>query len=150
MGGDLRRSSGWASVLRSQWGSHLRLRNDKETPVMLTLIGGRWQRWGATRWHLSLGITPSRGGALVLLQPRRRAVQHQGAMVVLLDLMVELGRLCFNLATVAARQRRRLDSFGGQNDRRGRCLYRGKHPTCYGGTPNWFYLELELWINNSC
>jgi hypothetical protein len=39
-------------------------------------------------------------------------------MVVLLDLTVELGRLCFNLASAATRQRRWLGSFGGQNDRR--------------------------------
>jgi hypothetical protein len=29
---------------------------------MLTLIGGRWQRRGATWWCLGLGITPSWGG----------------------------------------------------------------------------------------
>jgi hypothetical protein len=68
------------------------------------------------------------GGAPLLLRPRRQAVQHQGAMAVLLDLTVELGQLSFNLASAAARQRRWLGSFGGQNDRRGRCLYRGKHP----------------------
>jgi hypothetical protein len=28
---------------------------------MLTLIGDRWRRRGATRWRLGLGITPSRG-----------------------------------------------------------------------------------------
>jgi hypothetical protein len=72
-----------------------------ETPVMLTLIGGRWQRRGAIEG----------GGAPVLLRPRRRVVQHQGAVSVLLDLMVELERLYFSLASAAARQRRWLGSF---------------------------------------
>jgi hypothetical protein len=49
-------------VLSSQWGSCLRPRNDMETPVMLTLIGGRWRRRGVTRWHFGLGMTSSRGG----------------------------------------------------------------------------------------
>jgi hypothetical protein len=53
-------------------------------------------------------------------------VQHQGARAVLLDLTGELGRLCFNLAMVAARQRRRLGSFGGQNDHRGGGVYIGE------------------------
>jgi hypothetical protein len=48
-------------------------------------------------------------------------------MAVLLDLTVELGRLWFNLVLAVARQRRWLGSFGGQNDRKGRCLYRVKH-----------------------
>jgi hypothetical protein len=150
MGSDLCRSPGRAPVLRSQWGSHLWLHNDKETSVVLTLIGARWWRRGTTRWCLGLGITPSRGGATMLLWPRRRVVQHQGAMAALLDLTVELGRLCLNLVMTAARQRWQLGSFGGQNDHRGRCLYRGKHPTWYEGSPNRFYLELELRINDSC
>jgi hypothetical protein len=49
-------------VLGSQRCSRLRPRNDMGTPVMLTLIGGRWQRRGATWWHLGLGITSSTGG----------------------------------------------------------------------------------------
>jgi hypothetical protein len=47
--------------------------------------------------------------------------------VVLLDLTGELRRLCFNLVTTAARQRRRLGSFGRQNDCRG--VYIGETPS---------------------
>jgi hypothetical protein len=91
---------------------------------MLTLIDDRWQRRGATRWYLSLGIMPSRG--LWCSFGQGEAVQHQGARAVLLDLMGELRWLCFNFATVAARQRRGLCSFGGQNDCRG--VYIGETP----------------------
>jgi hypothetical protein len=78
-----------------------------------------------------LGISPSRG-ALVLFRPRRLVVQHQGALAVLLDLMVELGWLFFNSTLVVARQRRWLDAFGEQNVRKGGRLYRGKHPIMIG------------------
>jgi hypothetical protein len=49
-----------------------------------------------------LGDSIIEGCALMRLRPRQQAVQHQGARAVLLDLMVKLGRLCFNLATAAA------------------------------------------------
>jgi hypothetical protein len=61
---------------------------------MLTLIGGRWWRSGATQWHLGLGITPSRGRSGASLAKAMSSVAP-GARAVLLDLMKELGRLCF-------------------------------------------------------
>jgi hypothetical protein len=87
------------------------------------------QHCGASAWgyHHQGG-----GGASVLFRPRRLAVQHQGALAVLLDLTVELGRLCFNSTSAAARQRRWLDAFGGQNVRKGGRLYSGKHPIVIG------------------
>jgi hypothetical protein len=78
-----------------------------------------------------LEVMSSRG-APVLFRPRRLAVQHQGALVVLLDLMVELGQLYFNSTSVVARQRRWLGAFGGQNVHKGGHLYRGKHKIMIG------------------
>jgi hypothetical protein len=75
-----------------------------------------------------LGDNAVEDGALVLLRPRKGAMQQQGAMVVPHDLAVELEQLYLSLGSAAARHRWWLSSFGGQNNSRGRCLYRGKHP----------------------
>jgi hypothetical protein len=85
------------------------------------------QHGGASAWGYH-----HQGRAPVLFQPRRLLVQHHGALLVLLDLTVELGRLTFNSTSAAVRQRWWLNDFGGQNVRKGERLYRGKHPIMIG------------------
>jgi hypothetical protein len=77
--------------------------NDMETPVMLTLISGRWQRRGATRWRHGLGIMPSREGIWCSSGQGDEQCNTRGLW-------------------------RWLGSFGGQNVRTRGHLYRGKAP----------------------
>jgi hypothetical protein len=50
--------------------------------------------------------------------------------------MVEFEQLCFNSMSMAARQRRWLDAFGGQNIHKRGHLYRGKDPIVIGRESN--------------